>query len=262
MDRKLWFAGFSRHDLPAFECPRCGRPSLSLDKSTLHTKETGYSNRNKKSEHWEPEFTDERFSGLLLCTNAHCGEVISMSGHVFVEPAFDAQGGWDYEGMLHPQSMSPAPRIIKFPDKLPASVVVELDAAFRLYWGDYGACAMKIRTSVERLMDHFKVPKLRVAKDQKNPAKRGKLVPVDLAVRIDKFIKASGKTVHQETLHALRVVGNVGVHKNEIERSELLDAFEIYEHALAELIGRKSAQLAQMAKKLRQTAGKRKRDIF
>lgn len=78
-------------------------------------------------------------------------------------------------------------------------------------------------------------------------------------MRIDKFISASGDLVHKDHLHALRVVGNVGTHKNDLSRDELLQAFEVYEHALGELVGKKTETVAKLAKQLRSKAGKAKK---
>jgi hypothetical protein len=113
-------------------------------------------------------------------------------------------------------------------------------------------------TSVERLMDHFKVARFRRAKDPKKPTAPSKLKPLDLSSRIDKFISTTGAVVHKDHLHALRVVGNLGTHNNAISRKEMLDAFEIYEHALGELIEKKSAQIAKLAKTMTKLTGKTK----
>lgn len=263
VDKLMWISGLSRTDVPAYPCPRCRRGTLALEEKTLLTEETANSKANQKHEAWEPEWTEERFVCLLRCTSAKCGEIVAVSGKVSVEPTFDEDDevGWNYEGMLEPRSMYPAPPIITLPTNTPRSVREELELAFQFYWGDYGACATKIRTSVERLMDHFKVAKFRIAKNPKKPNSPGKMKPLDLSARIDKFISATGAVVHKDHLHALRVVGNLGTHKNVLSRTEMLEAFEVYEHALEELIGKKSAQIGKLAKKLSKHAGKAKRNI-
>jgi hypothetical protein len=264
VDKLLWFPGFSRTDVPAYPCPRCRRGTLALDDKTLVTEETVNSKANKKHEAWEPEWVEERFVCLLRCTSAKCGEIVAVSGKVSVEPNFDEDDevGWNYEVMLEPRSMYPAPPIIAIPSNLPGSVRDELELAFQFYWGDYGACATKIRTSVERLMDHFKVAKFRVAKNLKNPNLPGKMKPLDLSARIDKFISATGALVHKDHLNALRVVGNLGTHKNVLSRTEMLEAFEVYEHALDELVAKKSTQIGKLAKKLSKNAGKARKNIL
>jgi hypothetical protein len=259
VDKSTWFAAFSRSEVPAFPCPRCRKATLRLDVETLVTEETEKSKANHKHEAWEPEWTEERFIAMLRCSAAKCGEIVAVSGKVTVEPNFDDDGGWNYEGMLEPKSMYPPPPIISLPANLPGPVAHELDLAFQFFWGDYGACATKIRTSVERLMDHFKVAKFRIVKNPKKPNAPGKLKPLDLSSRIDKFIAATGAVIHKHHLHALRVVGNLGTHKNVLSRTEMLDAFEVYEHALGELIGKKSVQIGKLAKKLSKHTGKPKK---
>ena len=51
---------------------------------------------------------------------------------------------------------------------------------------------------------------------------------------------------------ALKWLGNTGTHKGEVDREDLLDAFEILEHALTELIDRRATKIAALAKKLTQ----------
>jgi Domain of unknown function (DUF4145) len=262
IDKRTWKA-FSKDDLPPFLCPRCFNPSLRLNEESLMHKETAVSKKNRGHDAWEPEWTDEKFVVLLVCSKPSCGEVVAVSGIVSVEPNFDPDtDDWTYEGILNPKSMYPPPPIILLPDKTPHSVKEEANLAFQFYWGDYGACATKIRTSVERLMDHFKVAKFKIVKDPRKPRSPGKMRPLDLSTRIDKFISATGAVVHKDHLHALRVVGNLGTHKNVLTRTEILEAFEVYEHALQEMIGKKSTQIGKLAKKLSKHTGKTKKDDF
>ena len=248
VDRTLWYAAFLRGELPHYPCPRCNKPSLRLDAETLHVEETRTSKQNRKHPEWDPEWSDEKFVVLLKCTR--CGEVVAVSVVIAVEPNYDEDGDWQYEGFLAPKSMYPAPHIMTLPTELPPEVRHELELAFQYYWSDFGACAMKVRTSVERLLDHFKVARFRRAKDPKKPSSPMKLRPLDLSARIDKFISATGAVVHKDHLHALRVVGNLGTHTNTLTRMEMLDAFEIYEHALSELIDKKSAQITKLARQM------------
>lgn len=261
MEKKLWYAAFSRDENRGFLCPQC-RTKLELDKTTLKVEATTYSQLERKSDEWDPEWSVERFIVFLRCPEKTCGEIVAVSGHISVEPAYQDNGDWQYEGMLAPKSMYPAPHIISLPKNIPGPVLKELELAFQLFWSDYNACATKIRTSLERLMDHFKVVKMYLYKDAKKPTKPGKYRPFDLSIRIDKFISASGDALHKDHLHALRVVGNVGTHKSSLSRTEILDAFEVYEHLLSELVGKKSAQIAKIAKKLRDNTGKRKKGAF
>ena len=49
----------------------------------------------------------------------------------------------------------------------------------------------------------------------------------------------------------MRVVGNLGTDNNAATRSDVIEAFQIYEHAQDELIGKKSDVIAKLAKKLK-----------
>ena len=179
-----------------------------------------------------------------------CGQIVAVLGETSVETVPQEDGDWGYESLLRPRSMYPAPPIIKSPEDTPKEIRIELALSFQMFWSDPGSCATKIRTSVERLMDHFGVTKMRIAKDAKNPSKPGKMKPLDLSARIDKFISTTGNAVHKDHLHALRRIGNLGTHMNTLSRGELLDTYEVYEHALEELIGKKSAKIARLAKRL------------
>ena len=259
INKKTWLESFPPDNLPDFPCPHCGKLTLVLDQKSVTTDEPAYSKANHADENFDVDWVEERFIAFLKCSVTTCGETVAVSGRVVVEPAYDDDGSTKYVGMLEPRSMYPAPPIITLSKNTPGAVANELALAFQFYWGDFGACATKIRTSVERLMDHFKAPRYRRAKDPKKPTAPGKLKQLDLSTRIDKFISATGNVVHRDHLHALRVVGNLGTHDNVLKRSEILDAFEVYEHALSELIDKKSAVIARTAKKLQKKAGKKKK---
>jgi hypothetical protein len=118
--------------------------------------------------------------------------------------------------------MNPAPPLATIPPETPYSVANELRTAFELFWLNSGACANRLRISVERIMDEQKV------------------IGKTLFDRIDAFQKIEPE--HGPTFDALRHVGNLGSHEGEVTREALLDSFEIYQHALAELFGKRAAR--------------------
>jgi hypothetical protein len=248
VDQTLWGESFSRYAVPPFRCPTCHQGTLGLNKEAM-IEEATHSSAAHSHEAWEPDWVSERFTLFLKCSVSKCGEFVAVSGDTSVEQVEDEELGYVYESLLRPKSMFPAPRIIELPEGTPVEVVKEIDLAFQLFWSDRGACATKIRTSVERLMDHFGCAKYR--RINKTASKPGKLLRLDLFSRIERFIISTGSVVHQDHLHALRVVGNLGTHESDISRADILSAFEVYEHALAELIGKKSKQIAKLAKKLK-----------
>ncbi|WP_164517751.1 DUF4145 domain-containing protein [Rhizobium sp. TAL182] len=140
----------------------------------------------------------------------------------------------------------PAPHIIEVSGELPSECVEHLELAFELYWVDKAAAANRLRILVERLMDHFDVPAERNGKNNKTHT-------LNLSERIDEFEKMTPG--HKDALDALRFVGNYGSHAGQSDQKALLDAFEILEGALSELVDNKKAKLAAKAKALIQSKG-------
>jgi hypothetical protein len=138
--------------------------------------------------------------------------------------------------------MFPSPHIIPLPNDTPFEVSEKIKAAFGLFWFDTGASANSLRMSVEFLLDHLKVPRTTMSK------KNGKITDLDLNGRIQFYEKSNPD--HGETFHALRVIGNLGSHGTSLTQEALLDAFEIYEDALSEIIGGRTAYLAAIKKKI------------
>jgi hypothetical protein len=242
-DRELWNETFSRGNVPTFQCPRCSKGTLHFDTKQFWKVEPKYSADEHDHVDWDPWWVTERFTMFLKCGAVKCGEVVVVSGSTVIEEVEDEEGRMTLESLLAPTLMVPAPPIIQVPPDTPKVVQGELQLAFQLFWADLGASATKIRTSVERLMDHFKIAKFKRA--------NGKLRAIPLYSRIEAFITKNGKMVHKDHLHALRVVGNLGTHSNAATRSDVLEAFQVYEHALDELIGKKSAVIEKLAKKLK-----------
>jgi hypothetical protein len=73
---------------------------------------------------WDPEWIEERFSVMLQCNLASCGEVVVMAGETQIDQVVNDDGdGWAYEQMLEPKVVfTPASRsriAVPPPDQLP-----------------------------------------------------------------------------------------------------------------------------------------------
>lgn len=95
-------------------------------------------------------------------------------------------------------------------------------------------------------MNHVGVPK-------RKKAANGKLSELTLHARIDAFAKKEPAIGPQ--LMALKWLGNTGSHDSSVSSADLLDAFEILEHSLREVIDGHSAKVAALAKKLTKKHG-------
>jgi hypothetical protein len=248
IDRSIWVEVFERDQFPTFPCPRCERGRVALDKETLKIVEPTFSTRAHDLEGWEPDWTRERFSVHLRCVESECGEVVVVSGDTKNVDKHDEEFGWTLTSALTPRTMFPPPPIISLPTDLPHNISSKIEAAFGLFWLDFGASGNSLRISVELLMNHLNVPHTAISK------KTGKLVDLDLNGRIQFYEKSSPD--HGQTFHALRVVGNIGSHDASLSREALLDAFELYEDALAEIVGGRKAYLEALKKKILATKGK------
>jgi hypothetical protein len=205
---KLWAESFHADFVPPFPCPACRFGRLEFVPRSLRSKDHALFCSTKL------------FQLLLKCNSADCAAVISVAGRTEIGAVFS---DGEHEEFLRPQSMIPAPRIIDIPDNTPREVRVEIEKSFELFWVDLGSCANRLRISVERIMDHAGI------------------IGNNLAQRISRY--SSGGAAHAKTMTAMRIVGNIGTHEGTIERNVLCDAYHVYEDALADLYGNRSANL-------------------
>jgi uncharacterized protein DUF4145 len=247
LDRNLWGEMFSRNAIPAFTCPHCKKGTLKADPKKIKVVEPPYSKKEHSDDAWEPDWIRERFVFAMQCSLASCGEVVIVAGDTQIDQVVQEDGGWGYEQMLRPRAMFPGPPIITLPSDLPSEVDSDVKAAFQLFWCDLDSSASRLRTSVERVLDHFKIPSSKAGGEY-----------LTLSVRIQEFKKIDPD--HADTFDALRYVGNVGTHVGELKREALLDAYEIYEDALDELFSKQKhkAKIASLKKKLIAAKGKYK----
>jgi hypothetical protein len=246
-NQDLWVGSYAPKAFPKFICPKCADGRLTLEQDSLVIKEPKYSLADSKHPDWEPGWETERFSLRLICDSAECGEVALVIGDTIVaEDYSDEFNGWGLISLLQPRAFFPSPPIISIPMEVPAPVKNELGKSFELYWIDLRSSANRLRISVELLLDHFNIPRSRI--DGK-----GKTTRLDLNARISLFEKTDPE--HAATLTALRMIGNLGSHGDDVNRRPLLDAFEIYEDALAELCGQRKARIDQLRQKLISSKG-------
>ena len=247
-NRDLWAGAYDRTAIPRFACPKCLSGRLTLEDKSLSMKQPAYSINDSQHPDWEPGWDIERFSLRLICDVAQCGESANVLGDTTVAEYFDEElDTWGLITLLRPRAFFPAPPIIAMPKEVPDSVRAEISRSFELFWVDLSSCANRLRISVEFLLDHFKIPRSGIDK-------KGRSTRLDLNARVSLFEKSDPE--HAPTLTALRMIGNLGSHGDEVNRTPLLDAFEIYEDALAELCGQRKARIEQLRQKLISSKGK------
>ena len=253
MNRSLWTATLSKYNAPAWPCPTCNNGILILDQKTVVYHETDCSKKEHREEYWAPEMTDFRFSAWLKCNYLGCGDVAVVSGGGGVEcwQTCNAEGETETveSEYFTVNFISPTPNIFYLPKGCPDEAKIHLRAGFNLFFSDQSAAANRIRVALECLLDYLKIPRRR--KDQSN-----KFIDLSLHKRIEHFTKNEPALGGQ--LMALKWLGNTASHEGNVSRNDLLDAFEILEHVLVELIDKRSAKVVELARKLTKKHARRK----
>jgi len=194
------------------------------------------------------------FTGFLKCDGNYCRQHVAVAGsytleyHHLYDPETDQPITHEAKN-YYPRVMTPAPEIISYPTKLNPDSKSHLRRSFELFWADHGACANRLRIVVEYLLDQLSVPRV----GQKGRNKNARL---DLADRIN-FLSAT-QSEHEDTLNALRHVGNAGSHDGSVDFEDLIDCYELLEDAMVELIDNRRKNLAAKAQAINARKGKPK----
>jgi hypothetical protein len=213
-----------------------------LERDSLISAETVPSQKAHKDENFDPDWIDYGFTAWARCSSTACKQRFAIGGRGGVEPQYtNDEGDWDYCDFFRPLFCYPMPHIIGIPKKCPDNVAFELEGAFSVFWSNTAACAGRIRVAIELMMDQLGVPK------RKKNAK-GSFYDLQLHRRVEIF--SLKEPVIGQQLMALKWLGNAGSHVGAVNQSDLLDAFEILEHALSEIVDRRAARVALLAKKM------------
>ncbi len=246
MNRSLWNQNLSKDWCPAWPCPVCRKESVRLVPNSLMHKETVQSKRAHGHDDWDPDWIAHTFTAWAECKHQSCKQQFAIAGVGGVSLE-ETEEGDDWPYYFVPMACCPMPDMFDFPTKCPDIVKAELRAAFALFWSNQSACAGRIRVALECLMTHSGVQRRRRDKN-------GKYFDLTLHARIDAFSKREPNVGPH--LMALKWLGNAGSHNGEVRKDDLLDAFEIMEHALVEIVDRRSAKVAALAKKLTKKHGR------
>ena len=242
MERWLWNQSHTQYALPSWRCPTCHQGNVRLVPKSFEKSETTNSKKYHSDEDWYPGDTDYIYSAWGECSNEGCKERFSISGIGGVEQTWDSDGDTDWTEFFRPVSCVPMPNIIDIPRNCPGNVAKELKSAFALFWMSRAASAGRIRVALEYLLDHLKIDR------EATSRKDGKKVDLTLHRRIE--ILAETDQANGELMEAVKWLANTGTHEDEVPQQSLLEAFEIIEHLLVEVIESRTAKVAEKAKKM------------
>lgn len=254
--RDLWKEKF--HSLPSWPCPTCRDGRLVVVKPSVLSVESDLSKAGRAYDEWEPDWIVKRFTAHMTCSDSSCGERVAVAGVVTTEMDYD----YDNDGhtvvavtdRFHPSSISPPPLVIEVPRGTPENVVGELQRASAVIWLDVGSSANKLRSAAEELLTALKIPRTYLA-SVKGGKKERRLL--SLAKRIDRLRIKNADAAN--LLESIRWLGNVGTHDglDQIDRNDLLNAFEIFQHVLEQIFDPKHKRLAKAAKDIARRRGRK-----
>lgn len=232
---------------PNIHCPTCNSGILVGINDTFKSEDTADTKALKKSDYSYTEMdVDFKFSVLLRCNNKECQEVIACigTGYYDQEDDFDSSSGqnWPkYFRYYRPEFFSKPIHIIELKKLYPKEIKKSLEDSFKLFFCDSEACANKIRSTVEILMDILKVKKSTITTSRKRKA-------LSLHGRIQLY-QTKNKQIG-DLLLAIKWIGNSGSHTGKVTRDDTLDAYRILEYVLITLFQNDADELNKIAKQI------------
>ena len=250
MNRTLWTEHLTPFRAPAWPCPKCKRQSLKLVPKSIQAHETASSVRDRANADWDPYWISKLFCGWLRCPDSRCAETVAVTGIGGPQESIDPDGDVSWEDEFRPLFANPMPDMFELPASCPKLVAQELRASFSLYWSDQPGSANRLRRAIERLLDHVGVKKRALS------AKR-RMEPLTLHARIVEYQKREPEIAKH--LLALKWLGNSGSHDGVVKGSELLDAMEVAEHCLAEILSHRSKRIGALSSQITKAHAPRRR---
>jgi hypothetical protein len=223
---------------PPWPCPACKQGTIQNGKESespiRHWPDTGVAFAINEG---YIERSDDYgvFSATLVCSNYQCQQGVAVIGD-YSTSLIDAQT-WETERKYVILDVHPEILLIDVPDPTPDLIKAAVTSSFALYWRDPEACAGRLRTAVERVVDHL-LP-------SRQPS--GKFV--SLGRRLTALSPKHPELA--EAADVLRYVGNEGAHGDTVERDRLLACYELFEIELRKLFADDELRRKALITKLR-----------
>lgn len=250
IDRMLFQSDIQEKYCPQWPCPTCPSGALKIKEGSIQFSETFISRKESHSFDWEPEWTREIFVGMLVCQNEECREVCTVSGVTSNDfSVYEGRNGEPVQELtktFHPRFFNPPIPIFRVSQKVPDKIRVTIFQSFSLYWVDHLACANRIRSVIEQILNNRKVKRYSVGKN-------GKRIPLALHHRIDLFEKKEEQIA--KSLMAIKFIGNEGSHDGSINKFDLLDAYDILCHCLEEIYDERTRAIQILRERIRRQRG-------
>lgn len=248
VDRAKWTGWFRWQDLPPWPCPSCAEGHLKPQDNVAPI-EAQTARSRLVSNHPAYDPVDDyggRFAALLKCTV--CSDVVVLAGASGLGYFQTPDDPYNAETVYSPSFFLPAPALFRIPRECPPAVKKELDRAWTLFWVDRAACANRIRSCMETILNGAGIAQYR---------RTGKRTPLTLHARIEKY-RAREPHLAEEMM-AVKWLGNAGSHAaSELDADAVCDGFDLLEHVLEEVYARRTRTLARIRRDLIRRKGRPK----
>lgn len=237
------FESFPLAEFPPFPCPDCGCVLVKNEKSRK-SGEFGESQVLWDAGAINPEDRRGMFSIFLNCSSGSCLTQVILIGEDSIKCVEAYDGSPDYETYYDPRFFLPTIPLFPVSKELPDTVKSQLMQSFSHFWNDPSAAGNSLRRAIEALMDHFKIRRKRLTPKKK----MHKLVLHD---RISEWGKS--KPEYQdlsELLLAVKWIGNVGSHRADLTKRDLVQGFKLTEYVFSEVFDARTKTLKKMAKRV------------
>lgn len=234
---------FGKDSMPKWPCPSCEDGRVLLQKDSFQSGYDATTKREGNEIYFEPEHYRSVFTCMLECDV--CRESVAVGGTGGTERYVNECGPDEIGDYYTPTFFQPALQIIDLRNvtRLPDKIRGALEKSFPLFWCDYDACANRLRTTVESLLDELGVPRTEM---QANKLRRISLHSRIARISVDSIPQID---VVKPMLLAVKWIGNDGSHQLEgISREDLINAYEMLEHCLIQIYcDSRSAELLSLA---------------
>jgi len=237
IDRSLFRERFAK--LPAWTCSRCQKGTLIVtDDEKIQFTPRIYIEARSDPE-FEPDWEEQVFGNALQCQNPNCGHGSLVAGNVSLVMGHSDEHGYILEDRFYPLSFTSPPLIFPIAESVPEAVKDELMKSFSLFWSDGNSAANKVRNIVEAVLTSEGVKRFTV--------KNRKRTTLTTHSRIEHF--SVKRPDEGRLLMGLKWKGNANSHftTEDVKKNDLLDIFELMDHALQEIFDNRSAMMQKRA---------------
>lgn len=218
---------FSKEKPLILTCSTCHQGRLHSPDSKYWKEKTASTKAWEKEEHYDGTGYEARICYSLICSNKRCAEPYFIVGIEFedFDYIYNSTSGEEEQVevmVFKPLFFTPPLHFFFLHHLVPKKISDELIKSFNLFFADVAAAANKVRVALELLMDELGVDSI----NQKGNE-------LYLHSRLKLYEKQNA--IIGEQLLSIKLVGNSGSHSPDIERVDVVTAYEIIEHILDEL---------------------------